>query len=436
MSTGGSPDGSARHSPSRSVRPTRWAAGCLALIALVTVVLPLGIVVPLLAVAALGGCVLVDLMVARAGAHPWGTRTPVPTLALRVPVPHELAAHVAAGRPERLRQPLPAELDLHPDEESGDRLRGELVGRHRGVHELPTAVLRVTGPLGLASCDHRVISGQSVTVFPDLPKARRAAARLRGRSGNARRVRSPIGLGTEFESIRDYTPDDDIRHINWVASSRVGRPMSNQYRIDEDRDVICMVDTGRLMASPVDGLTRLDVALDAATMLAVAAEGTGDRVGAIAFDAAVTRQIAPRRRGAEGLVRALFDLEPKEIDSDYERAFVAAARHRRALLVIFTDLVDDAVSRSLFAACPMLTRHHTVLVASCRDPDLHAALSTEPANVRDVVRTALAIDLLRGQKRAESVLRSLGAAVITAAPDRLGSACVQSYLRLKYRARV
>src|SRR5579862_5154524 len=115
------------------------------------------------------------------------------------------------------------------------------------------------------------------------------------------------------------------------------------------------------MASPVGGMTRLDVALDAMTALAVAAEETGDRVGALAFDAAVTRRFAPRRRGAEPLVRALFDLEPREVESDYERAFIAIGQHKRALVALFTDLVDESASRSLLDACPMLARHHAVL---------------------------------------------------------------------------
>ena len=53
-----------------------------------------------------------------------------------------------------------------------------------------------------------------------------------------RRTRGPLGLGTEFESIRDYPPDDDIRQVNWRATERIGRPMSNQYRVEQDRDVM------------------------------------------------------------------------------------------------------------------------------------------------------------------------------------------------------
>ncbi len=366
-------DRTTRRQRGGGVRPTRWAAAAIALIAVATVVFPIGVVVPSLALAALAGMIVVDIVVTRR-LRPEATRTTTPTLALRVPVPFALDVSVPASRSARLRQPAPPELAVAPNDVGGATLEGELTGLHRGVHRLPPAVIRTTGPIGLGSSDHEIGRDQTVTVFPDLPKARRlTAARRQGRSTDEGRIRSRLGIGTELESIRDYAPDDDVRQINWVASARVGRPMSNQYRVDENRDLVCVVDTGRLMASPVGPVTRLDVALDAVATLAVAAEDAGDRVGALSFAANVTRQLTPRRKGAEAVVRALFDLEPTEVESDYDRAFIAVGRHKRALIALFTDLVDESASRSLLAACPVLARHHAVLIATCRDPDLTAA---------------------------------------------------------------
>jgi uncharacterized protein (DUF58 family) len=408
----------------------------VAVIAVATVALPIGVLLPVLAAVALVGVVLVDIVVA-SRFRPQATRTTVPTMALQVAVPLAVAAPVAAARSTRLRQPVPAELALEPNTVVGDELSGALTGRHRGVHVLPPAVVRTTGPIGVGSCDHEVGGEQTVTVFPDLPKARRlAAARRQGRASDEGRIRSRLGIGTELESIRDYSPDDDVRQINWVASARVGRPMSNQYRVEENRDLVCAIDAGRLMASPIGEVTRLDVALDALTTLAVAAEEAGDRVGALAFAAAVTRQLAPRRRGADAIVRTLFDLEPVEVESDYERAFIALGRQKRALIALFTDLVDESASRSLLAACPVLLRHHAVLIATCRDPDLTAAVAARPHEIRDVLRSAVALDILDDRRRAASLLRSMGATVVEAPPDKLGAACVHAYLVLKQRARL
>ena len=279
--------------------------------------------VPLLLLGAVTGCFLVDSLAVR-GRVPTLDRTQLQTLSLLVPVRFRAAVGGLDGaRSVRTRQAVPPTLAVQPSWVNGDLLEGELTGRHRGIHELPPVTVRAAGPLGLASVDHTVGSSLEVAVFPDLPRARRlAAARRRGKATDEGRVRVRLGLGTEFETIRDYSQDDDIRQVNWIATARVGRPMSNQYRVEENRDLMCLVDAGRLMASPAGELSRLDVALNAVAVLAVAAEDSGDRVGALAFEAKVTRQLAPRRRGAEAVVRALYDLEPIEVESDYERAFL------------------------------------------------------------------------------------------------------------------
>ncbi len=439
MTTPPQPDGplTGRRRPQsgRGARPTGRAALLVALLAVLTVALPLGVLVPSLLLGVLSGAVLVDVVAAsRSSVH--GQRTQLPTMALGVPVPYAVGV-VTSLRPARTRQPVPNALLVVPDEVAGGGLVGVLTGRHRGTHELAPALVRATGPLGLGSADHHVGREVTVSVLPDLPKARRAAvARRRGRASDEGPIRSRLGIGTEFETLRDYVPDDDIRQVNWVASARVGRPMSNQYRVEENRDLLCAVDTGRLMASPVGERTRLDVALEAVTAVAAAADAAGDRAGALAFSASVTRELDPRRRGAAAVVRALFDLEATEVESDYERAFVALARRKRALVAVFSDLVDESASRALVGACRVLARRHAVIVATCRDPDLTAAVTHAPASVLDVLRAAVAVDVLAGRERASTLLRSAGVTVVEAPPERLGPACVHAYLRLKQRARL
>ena len=146
----------------------------------------------------------------------------------------------------------------------------------------------------------RAAGEQEVTVYPDVPAARRLALAVRqGRFRAAGRLtRGPLGLGTEFESIRDYEPDDDIRQVNWRATERMQRPMSNQYRVEQDREVMLLIDAGRLMASPLGDRTRLDVAVDAAVAVALVADVLGDRAGDARLrppGAAAARAAARRR---------------------------------------------------------------------------------------------------------------------------------------------
>lgn len=340
-----------------------------------------------------------------------------------------------AGR-LRVRQPQVPDIVVDPAE-AYDGLDARIVASRRGRHSLPAVAARVDGPLGLASWYREGRAPVDVLVYPDVPAARRIALAVRrGRFGNeGRRTRGPLGLGTDFESIRDYVPDDDVRRVNWRASQRSGRPMTNQYRIEQDRDVVCVVDCGRLMAAPLGDRTRLDAALDAVTAVALVADEVGDRVGVVAFDGEVRRQLPPRRSGGDAVVRAIFDLEPSTADADYERAFRLVGSKRSFVLVV-TDLLEEAAAQPLVDAVPVLARRHVVVVAGATDPDLERIVAGAAASPADVFAAAVALDVLDARCRVTALLRHADAVVIEAPPDGLSTACVAAYLTAKARARL
>lgn len=354
-----------------------------------------------------------------------------------------------AARRIELRQAQPPDLTIEPATAWG-RLDARVVAHRRGAHRLPPVAARRHGPLGLGTCTFDADGGADLLVYPDVFAAQRTVIALRrGRFRDpGLRTRGPLGLGTEFESVRDYQPDDDVRQINWQATARVGRPMSNQYRIEQDRDVVCLLDAGRLMAAPLtaasiagDGvlaprITRLDAAVDAVTMVALVADELGDRCGVTVYDSEIRRRLAPRRSGGKAVVRTILDVEPALVDSDHDLAFRAVGGVKRALIVVCTDLVDQAAARSLLDAVPVLARRHAVVIASVRDPDLAAPLANAPQTPRDVYTAAVALDVLDERARVIQRLRHVGATVIEAAPKSLGEACVRAYLDLKSRARL
>jgi uncharacterized protein (DUF58 family) len=275
-----------------------------------------------------------------------------------------------------------------------------------------------------------------VLVYPDLVGARRLAeAARRGQLPDAgRRARGAYGLGTAFEAVREYAPDDDVRQINWRATARLGRPMSNQYRVDQDREVRCLLDAGRLSAAACAGGTLLDVALDGLVAVCATADVLGDRSGAIAFADRVLRDVAPSRLGAEAVARSLFDVEPVDADSDYELAFRSVAGGKRSFVLVLVDLVDEAAARALVSAVPVLARRHAVCVASVRDDALDGLLVRPPAALRDAYAMTVALEMRRARALAAHRVRSAGATVFEARPERFAGACVSAYARGRGRA--
>jgi uncharacterized protein (DUF58 family) len=336
-----------------------------------------------------------------------------------------------------VRQPRAPDIEIEPGEGLG-ALEASITARRRGRHRLPPTATRASGPVGLAAWYRTGATKDDILVYPDLPSARRLAIAVRQGKfrGEGQMTRGPLGLGTEFESVRDYLPDDDLRQVNWRATARIGRPMSNQYRVEQDRDVICVIDAGRLMAAPIGDRTRVDAAVDAATAVALVADELGDRCGVIAFADTVLRSLRPRRRGADALVRAVFDLEPALVDADYEVAFHAVGGSKRAFVCVFTDLVDEAAAAALLDAMPALAARHAVTVAGVRDPDLDALVRSAPRTPADVFKAVAAHDVLEERARVAVALRRAGADVVEARADGLGEACVRAYLRAKGRGRL
>jgi uncharacterized protein (DUF58 family) len=413
--------------------PRPRAAYLLGAVALSALVLPAAVALP--ALAAVAAVTVVDAFLARRA--PLVERSLPGLLSRGVAAPFRLELVGATPGTARLRQAVPPDLEVEPAEEE-ERLEGTIVARRRGRHLVPAPAVRTDGPLGIGCWFHRAGEPQEILVYPDLHTAfRLATAVRRNRFREAgERLRGPLGLGTDFESIRDYVPDDDFRQINWRATHRLGRPMSNQYRIEQDRDVFCVVDTGRLMAAPLGDRTRLDAAIDAVAAVAAVADVVGDRCGTLAFDAQVLRTLEPRRKGARAVIKALFDLEPTSADSDYELAFHTIRDRKRAFVLVLTDLLEEAAARPLVQAVPVLARRHAIVVASAADTDLAEFVRREPRAPSDVYAAAVALDVLGARGRVAAELRRAGAEVVEAPPDRLAAACVGAYLRAKRRARL
>ena len=413
--------------------PTPRAAALVAVLAGLALVVPVPLVV--LGLAVIAAATVADAVSVRG--QPDVSRRLAGVLARGVPADLEVDLGSPARGGVRVRQPVPPEFVVEPPEADG-RLRSVVTARRRGRHKVTAPAVRLTGPLGLGRWYHGGREVSEVVVYPDLPAARRLAQAVRQGTlaAEGRRVRGPLGLGTDFESVRDYAPDDDVRRINWRATARLGRPMTNEFRIDQNRDVVCLVDTGRLMAAPLGDRTRLDAALDAVTAVAVVTDEVGDRCGVVAFDSEIRRHVRPRRAGSRGVVEAVFDLEPRPVDSDYELAFTNVARSKRSFVLVITDLLDESAARSLLDAVPVLARRHVVAVATVADPEVAELVKTPPSTAFDVYAAAVAHDVLDGRTAASARLARAGAEVVEAAPDAFSAACVATYLRAKARARL
>jgi uncharacterized protein (DUF58 family) len=313
---------------------------------------------------------------------------------------------------------------------------------NRGTFGFGGVTLRWRTPFGLLWRQRAYPLAESVAVYPNLLEvgtyellARRGMLRDLGMR-NARQ----LGRGTEFESLREYLPDDDYRKINWQATARRHRPITTLYETERSQRLILMLDLGRMMLTRVGELTRLDVAVNAALLLGYVALARGDRVGLLAFGDGV-RAYLPARRGRAQfgrLVEQLYAVEARPIESDYGEAFTRLQNdlHGRSMIALFTDLTDRDTARALARYLLPLARHHLPLCIALRDPTIEARARQVPEQGRQVYEKVVAALLLDERLAVLDELRRAGVITVDAPADRLTPATINRYLALKESARL
>lgn len=307
----------------------------------------------------------------------------------------------------------------------------------RGDYTFGNITLRWLGPLGLVYRQGTVQAKKSVKVYPNLMDVRKYDLMLRKNRLQEMGLRHTrmFGEGTEFERLREYLPDDEYRRINWKATARRHRPVTVQYQTERSQTVIAVLDTGRMMQSPVADIAKLDYAVNAVLFLGYVATGKGDRVGVMSFADDVSHYLAPRQGRGQfyRMLEVLYAVDAQQVEPNYRKAltYLAVKQRRRALVVIFTDLSSGASLDSLVAQVSLLARSSLPLVVTISDPDVHTAADQIPVNSLSAYQRASAATMLDERRLVLDTLRKRGVLTLDVPANQLSLAVINRYLELK-----
>ncbi|MGH3460517.1 MAG: DUF58 domain-containing protein [Kribbellaceae bacterium] len=367
----------------------------------------------------LGGTASVELMVANPGRRVRGV--------LRDAWPPSAGVH----EPRRA-------LDLPAGERR--RLTILLTPTRRGDRHAAQVTVRSIGPLGFAGRQGAHKVPWTVRALPPFNSRKHLPSRLaRLRELDGRTALLVRGQGTEFDSLRDYVPGDDVRSIDWRATARRSGVVVRTWRPERDRQVAIVIDSGRLSAGRVGDAPRLDHAMDAALLLAALATRAGDRVHLLACDSHVRADV--RRPAPEDVlpsfVNALANVEPELVQTDF-RVVVSHVLERlgqRSLVVLLTGLDPAVIEESLLPTIGPLLRRHVVVLASVADPRL-TAMEAARSDVIEVYGAAAAARTRLDRERVTAVLTRAGVTVVDEDPETIAPALADTYLSLKKAGRL
>jgi uncharacterized protein (DUF58 family) len=322
------------------------------------------------------------------------------------------------------------------------RLRYQLLPTDRGNFSFGDVHVRCRGPLGLAWIDKTYLAAEVVQVFPNLLEVRRYEALVRTtlvRVGGYHIKRMP-GAGREFSHFRDYTVDDDYRFINWKATARRAKPITAVFESEHSQDIIFCLDIGRMMAARVGGLTKLDHAINAVLMLTHVSHRFQDNLGLLVFSHTVHLYLPPAKGRSQHarFLQALYTVKPELCYVNYREAFQYLVAHhpKRALTMVFTDLLDTVVSAEYRDAVQLLRRFHLPLTLAVADVPLRRLATATPDTVEQLYDIQVARSMLHDRAELLRSLERAGVMVVDTVPERLTVDAVNRYLALKTGARV
>jgi uncharacterized protein (DUF58 family) len=321
-------------------------------------------------------------------------------------------------------------------------LGARIAPARRGVLQVGPVTVRTLGPFGMGGRQATLPLPDRVKVYPALPGRAEVELRVERARLLQSGERSSMfrGGGTEFDALREYHPDDEFRRINWTATARAVKPITNVYREERNQRVMVLLDASRTMAGSIEGVSRFEHAIDAAVAVTELAARVGDQVGMIAFGSQVAAILGPKggRAQPRRIVDLLFDVQPSLDAPDYRGAFgVLLSRYRRrSLLVLFTELAEESAMESLFTAIPVLLPHHLLMVGSVIDPEVLALRDASPGSYDSAYLGAAAAASLEARERTARRLRAMGVMVEDREPTRLAGAVADRYLRVKSAGRL
>ncbi len=176
------------------------------------------------------------------------------------------------------------------------------------------------------------------------------------------------GRGMEFDEVREYTPGDDIRTIDWNVTSRMGHPYVKKYVEERELTVMLLVDASASGDFGTVGSTKRDVAAEVCALLAFSAIRNSDRVGLLIFTDREERYVPPRkgRNHVLRVIREVLTFEPVGKRTNLTLALESLSRgvRRRSVAFVVSDFLDSGFEQALRIA----NRKHDLVAISLSDP--------------------------------------------------------------------
>ncbi|MES2704443.1 MAG: DUF58 domain-containing protein [Bacteroidota bacterium] len=311
----------------------------------------------------------------------------------------------------------------------------------RGEYAFDYVLCYAASPLRLLRRRFKAAEPVTIKVYPAYHELRRY--QLLAVSGSTtvgvKKIRR-LGHSLEFEKIKDYVAGDDVRTINWKATARSSSVMVNMYTDARQQQIYCLIDKGRSMKMPFDGLTLLDHSINTSLALLNVALLKQDKAGLITFSNKVNDVIAAERRNNQLhiIMETLYKQQTDFKESDYEAVWSTVHRGitQRSLILLFTNFETYSSLERQLPFLKKIAQRHLVCVVFFQNTLLKEIHESNPDTIEGIYIKTIADQFALEKRLIVKELRRHGVISILTSPQSLTVDVINKYLELKARQMV
>lgn len=322
---------------------------------------------------------------------------------------------------------------------SADTILYNLRPVERGEYTFGALNVFAISQLGFIKRRYRFNQDAMVPVYPSFLQMRKyelMAFTNKLKDYGLKKIRR-IGHTMEFEQIKDYVLGDDVRNINWKATAKRNQLMINQFQDEKSQPVYSVIDKGRVMKMPFNGLKLLDYAINATLVISNIALKKGDKAGMISFSKKVENQVMAQRRSSQMnlILETLYNIDTDFKESDFSRLYVDIKRKitQRSLLLLYTNFETlDALHRQL-PYLQAIAKYHLLVVVFFENTELKEMVKKPAVTTREIFEKTIAQKFIYEKKVIVNELNAYGIQTILTEPQNLTVNTINKYLEIKAR---
>ena len=338
------------------------------------------------------------------------------------------------------RRDFTMHTSLKPGEKK--RLEYQLRPVERGVYGFGKVHLLLRSRLRLFVRQFSFDQSAEVSVYPSVLEMKQLELRTFSEIATTSGIRKlrRIGHTYEFDQIKDYVAGDEYRSINWKATSRRAKLMTNQYTDEKSQQVYSVLDVSRAMELPFNGLTLLDYAINTSLVISNIALRKQDKAGLMHFDAKQVRMVAADRSSGQlrRLLETLYNIRPQALEPNLEMLYAMIRKKitQRSLIFLYTNFESQMALERALPILRKINKFHLLVVVFFENEEIGKLASSDPKNLEDIYTQTVARKFVTTKLQLVHLLRQYSIQSVFTKPEDLSVNTVNKYLELKSRGMI